>query len=95
MNIRRDASRAWAFLTRRTSAYRGVFAGPVAKIVLDDLRKFCRGDQTCFNEDPRIHAVLEGRREVWLRIRDHLDLPDEHLWEKFNPNRPLIGDDDQ
>jgi hypothetical protein len=29
--------------------------------------------------------VLEGRREVYLRIRDYLDLTPEQLVEKYNP----------
>jgi hypothetical protein len=39
-----------------------------------DLAKFCRWGQTCFDPDPRIHAVLEGRREAFQRIVDHLQL---------------------
>lgn len=45
--------------------------------VLADLRKFCRGDQSTFHQDPRIHALLEGRREVFLRILAMLNMPSE------------------
>lgn len=45
--------------------------------VLADLRKFCRGDRSTFDADPRIHALLEGRREVFLRILAMLDMPSE------------------
>lgn len=52
-----------------------------AQIVLKDLAKFCRANETTFHEDPRIHGLLEGRREVWLRIQKHLNLTPEDLWE--------------
>lgn len=45
--------------------------------VLADLRKFCRGDRSTFDADPRIHALLEGRREVFLRILAMLGMPSE------------------
>jgi hypothetical protein len=54
---------------------------PDAKIVLKDLAEFCRADQTCFHADPRLHAVLEGRREVWLRIQKYINLNPDELWE--------------
>ena len=45
--------------------------------ILSELAHFCRAFETCFHADPRIHAALEGRREVWLRIRElWLDRPE-------------------
>lgn len=67
------------FLAERQHAYRVTFKGPLAEQVLADLAKFCRAEQSCFHEDPRIHAMLEGRREVWLRIQEHLKLDAEEL----------------
>ncbi len=49
--------------------------------VLKDLAKFCRAHETTYHPDPRIHAVLEGRREVWLRIQEHLQLSMEDIYE--------------
>jgi hypothetical protein len=51
--------------------------------VMKDLTRFCRGHTTCFHADPRIHAAFEGRREVWQRIRDHLELTPEELAVKY------------
>jgi hypothetical protein len=62
------------FLRTRQRAYRLAFNTAAGKIVLDDLAKFCRAEVSCFDADPRLHAVLEGRREVWLRIVSHLNL---------------------
>lgn len=58
----------------RRSAYLGI-----PQDVLEDLRTFCRAEATCFHQDPRMHAVLEGRREVWLRIQEHLNYTPEEL----------------
>ena len=76
-----DLNRFFDFLRRRQTAYRTVFSGPVAEIVLADLAVFCRATTSTFHPDPRVHAVAEGRREVWLRIQNHLNLSDEQLLE--------------
>lgn len=69
------------FLVNRKRAYALTFnkeSVPV-QAVLADLMKFCRANETTFHPDPRIHAVLEGRREVFLRIINHLNLSAEDL----------------
>lgn len=48
--------------------------------VLKDLAKFCRAVESTFHPDPRIAAQLDGRREVFLRIQQHLQLSTEQLW---------------
>lgn len=69
----------------RKTAYVQIFGtGPAVDAVLKDLDKFCRASESCFHADPRLHAVLEGRREVWLRIQDYLKLSPEQLWEKYD-----------
>ena len=72
------------FLRGRRTAYVRTFMSPVGQQVLHDLAKFCRGGETCFDPDPRIHAALEGRREVWLRITNHLHLNSEQLFVLYN-----------
>jgi hypothetical protein len=66
--------RVLSFLQGRKRAYQLAFGSPAGEAVLLDLAKFCRAHETCFDPDPRIHAVLEGRREVWLRIQQHMNL---------------------
>ena len=34
-----------------------------------------------FNKDPRVQANLDGRREVWLRIQEHLMLTNDEIYE--------------
>lgn len=61
-------------LEQRQAAYQAI--PPDALI---DLAEFCRANESCFHEDPRIHAALEGRREVWLRIQEHIHLTPAQL----------------
>jgi hypothetical protein len=72
-----------AALRARKNAYHGVFHNPVGQEVLKDLARFCRANETCFHKDPRVHAALEGRREVWLRITQHLNLTTEQLFDLY------------
>jgi hypothetical protein len=67
------------FLRRRKQNYQMAFSSPAGLEVLSDLSKFCRANETCFDPDPRLHAVAEGRREVFLRIQKHLNLSAEQL----------------
>jgi hypothetical protein len=81
MSIILDAlNTAKQFLSRRRYAYVKTFNGPLGQEVLADLVKFCRARESTFHPDPRVHAVLEGRREVFLRIQQHLQLTDDELW---------------
>jgi len=54
--------------------------GDSAGIVMKDLAKFCRAKESTFHPDPRAHALAEGRREVYLRIMEHLELSVEDLY---------------
>lgn len=72
------------FLRLRKRAYQFAFPDPKNSPVLKDLAKFCRADKTCFDENERRHAVAEGRREVWLRIQQHLNLQPDELYELYN-----------
>jgi len=71
-------------LSDRKAAYKAVFRdGAVSDVVLHDLATFCRATESTFREDPRAHALLEGRREVYLRIMEMCNLSDEEYWEKY------------
>lgn len=79
------ALKARSILFKRQQDYLFTFSpeNVHAQEVLKDLAKFCRSQETTFNSDPRIHAALEGRREVWLRIAKHLNLDQEKLWDLY------------
>lgn len=67
------------------SSYQAAFAGGAGQKAIEDLRRFCRAGETCLIAGPQgidIHATLvaEGRREVWLRVANALNL-DPHTGE--------------
>jgi hypothetical protein len=74
-----------ALNARRAMHYQRVFLdndgtpSVSARKVLADLRRFCRVDRSTFDADPRIHALLEGRREVALRILTMIGMRGEDL----------------
>ena len=76
------------FLGNRKRAYQQCFNTGPGKTVLADLARFCRAEATCFDTDPRVHAALEGRREVWLRIMQHLNVPIEELARLYGQPKP-------
>ncbi len=80
---------AKAFLLGRQQAYQRRLGGvdPDTLLVLRDLAKFCRANESTHDADPRIHALLEGRREVWLRIAHHLKLDTDRLWQLYGAAR--------
>lgn len=71
------------FVANRQRAYGLVFKkeDQMAQQVLSDLAKFCRANRSTFRPDSREHAVLEGRREVWLRIQNHINMDPEMFWQ--------------
>lgn len=71
-------------LGERRYAYQQTFKGPLAEVVLKDLARFCRAHKSTFHADPRAHALAEGRREVWLRIAEHLRLSPDELWALYS-----------
>lgn len=79
------------FLRLRKRAYQFAFPDPKNSEVLKDLARFCRANSSAFNADDRLHALAEGRREVWLRIQQHLNLQPDELYEIYNKPTTLKG----
>lgn len=68
----------------RARSYRAVFApeGVIDRdheVVLADLRDFGFANKTTFDADPYVAARRQGRREMWLRISQHLNLDEERV----------------
>ncbi len=79
---RSQAEEVRVYLRDRKMAYVETFKKDslAAQFVLEDLAKFCRAHKTTF--DPmKSHERLEGRREVFLRIAQHLELSIEDLFK--------------
>ena len=74
------------FLRSRRQAYITIFNGPDGEIILKDLARFCRANKSTFNPDPYLAARLDGRREVWLRIMDHVRLNEDQLYKLYGRN---------
>ena len=65
----------------RRASYRQTFNTESGKRVLADLKRFCRANApTADINNERATYLLEGRREVWLRIQAHLNLTDEEIY---------------
>lgn len=81
-----------ARLDARRRAYSRVFSGKGdeadVEAVMLDLAWFCRAFTTTFHPDPRAHALGEGRREVFLRIADHVGLDIDTLFVKYHKRNP-------
>ncbi len=66
----------------RRRAYKAVFNNPDGRKVLADLRRFCRATlPTADVNNVQATYLLEGRREVWLRIQAHLQLTEEDVFK--------------
>ena len=84
MNVREWVSNLRIALGDRQIAYRRTFSAPPAELVLKDLARFCRAHESTMHADERVQANLEGRREVWLRIQEHLRMDSETLWRLYS-----------
>jgi hypothetical protein len=80
--IAEQAQKLWDFIRGRRLAYHRVFdkENRYTQTVLQDLARFCRAQTSTFHPDSRVHATLEGRREVWLRIAQQLHLTEEEIY---------------
>lgn len=79
-------------LFKRRHAYRVLFqpggqSTVAAELVLEDLRSFCRATKSTVVVNPitgavdeRATFIAEGRREVFLRITQHLNISDADLY---------------
>jgi hypothetical protein len=70
-------------ILERQHKYKTTFKGPVAEDVLKDLARFCRAHSSTFDSDPHIAARLDGRREVWNRIQEQLNLSPQEVWRLY------------
>lgn len=50
-----------------------------AEALLADLREFCFAQKSSFHTDALVMARREGRRDVWLRITEFLNLDEKDV----------------
>jgi len=80
-----EEQKARDYLTQRRLAYKRVFdlENQDVRFVLEDLARFCRAHESTFDPDQRVHALLEGRKEVWNRLQHHLQMTDQDIWHYY------------
>lgn len=93
------------YLIQRKSAYwfglpvllRGLkpdeVPGPPLEMMISDLARFCRATSDVTGTTDRETYILIGRRQVFLRIMEHLYLPPEQLYELYSKFRPPQEDE--
>jgi hypothetical protein len=79
---------AYLRLVSMKQFYQRAFMNPWGQEVMADLMKFCRANESTMNAEPLVQAALEGRRQVWLRIQEYLQLSPEDLFA-IKVGRPL------
>ena len=90
MNI--DWRKTFNFFHQRQRAYRLALGTPAGNQVLLDLSRFCYANASMFDQQVSLDR-LEGRREVWLRIQQQMNLSTEDLIALYNGQTIKIGDD--
>ncbi len=81
MDFAEGYGRTMDFLRGRKRDYQLATQQPAVQRMLMDLAIYCRANETCVVPGDRDRTnVLEGRREVWLRIQQHLHLSSEELY---------------
>ena len=73
-------------------AYRVTFGSPSGKVVLDDLADICRAYQFLvpLHEPIMTNEVMmaEGRRQIFMQIRQMLETPEDELIAKYKARDP-------
>ena len=85
MELAAQVKKLREILFRRRTAYHSVFSpeSVYTNVVMADLARFCRMNDSTFHQDARAHALIEGRREVLLRILKYTKLDQEQFWKHY------------
>lgn len=79
LRIQGDGAVRSAILYRIAFTSDGETLRIAANHVLADLRDYTFGAKSAFDPDPIIMARRQGRRDVWLRITQYLNLDEEQV----------------
>ncbi len=71
------------FFQRKQRAYEDMFGANhnATKIVVSDLKKFCRYMESTYDPDPYRQSYLNGRRDVLERILSYIDFSPAQMHE--------------
>lgn len=84
--LKEQYDKVLSYLRNRKKSYQLTFKfeNPAGRMVLEDLASFCRANESCVMPgDHDRTLLLEGRREVWLRLQQHLNLSPEQLSQLY------------
>src|ERR1035438_8075954 len=93
------------FIRRRRATYlqaksaKFALSAPVTQDMLIDLADFCRASESCValdangKVDVERSLILEGRREVWLRLQNHFQLTTKQLYRLSTGQQFQVGED--
>ena len=82
-----EEERQLEILRQRKAAYQQVFNTPIGAQVLLDLIPFMHAKRTTnVLGEKHMIWIYEGRRQVWLRIEDHLTRTPEELFKLYRPD---------
>lgn len=84
--VEQERKKLVEFLERRRQAYARVFKGAHPDdltVVMDDLKRFCRGGQTPWHDSERVHCLITGRHEVYTRITNHVNMTIDELFDLY------------
>lgn len=73
-------------IVRVKNAYRALQETTHGQIVLRDLAKTCKAASSSFDKDPHQHSYNAGKRSIWLRIQNMINIPDREVYEMENKN---------
>lgn len=79
----------WREIAEAQPSYSRIFNTPDGEVVLKDLMDYCQPLDGCWDADPRLHALYEGRRQVFLRIARYLYLNTDQLFTLYQGGRNL------
>jgi hypothetical protein len=93
MDIQARLETVLSYLRRRKVNYKLAFGSPAGQAVLRDLGPFCRATESAAVPGDRDKTyILIGRREVWLRIQQHLNLTDAQLLSIFGGKDIIVNE---
>lgn len=78
-----DLEKRKARVLDKQRAFRIMSRNAIGRLALRDLAQFCCATESTVEGlpiDPNKALVLEGRRQVWLRIQKYLQLTEAELW---------------
>ena len=86
----KKAQRALEAVYHLKRGYTAAFQGQTEQVALRDLANFCKANAETYHPDARINAYNEGRRSVWLRVQQMLNLSLDELVKLYSGGQIIM-----